>query len=149
MCWICVPCGLEFHTSQLLQKHKEKKNCMNSKSTCQASSESTLTCDTVSMGTTSQVQGSNTEFMKSIGQLSLPVGSLCDEADGENKLQRNQCNLCNKTFSCSKRLSRHMQLHTRDKPYQCMVCSKGFSESCNLAAHMLTHWRQTIPVHSM
>jgi len=50
-----------------------------------------------------------------------------------------KCHMCDKAFSESGHLNRHMRVHTGDKPYKCHVCDKAFSESGHLNRHMRVH----------
>ena len=50
-----------------------------------------------------------------------------------------KCETCDKAFSQSGDLVRHMRTHSGVKPYACELCDKAFSQAGNLASHMLTH----------
>ena len=50
-----------------------------------------------------------------------------------------QCKCCDKVFSRSANLRRHMLTHTEEKPHECSECHKKFSLLRTLQRHMLTH----------
>lgn len=54
----------------------------------------------------------------------------------------NQCKICLKKFSYPSRLSRHLLVHTDDKPFKCSECSKSFRNPYHLRRHQKIHKRE-------
>jgi len=50
-----------------------------------------------------------------------------------------KCNLCNKWFTEAVALSRHMEVHSADRPFSCPICGWRFKQMHNMKRHMLTH----------
>uniref|UniRef100_A0A1I8GRD5 Early growth response protein 1 n=1 Tax=Macrostomum lignano TaxID=282301 RepID=A0A1I8GRD5_9PLAT len=46
---------------------------------------------------------------------------------------------CDRRFSRSDELTRHLRTHTGQKPFQCPLCSRSFSRSDHLTTHHRTH----------
>ncbi|XP_077586119.1 early growth response protein 1-like [Stigmatopora nigra] len=46
---------------------------------------------------------------------------------------------CERRFSRSDELSRHLRIHTGHKPFQCRICARAFGRSDHLATHVRTH----------
>nr|XP_057922978.1 early growth response protein 4-like [Doryrhamphus excisus] len=46
---------------------------------------------------------------------------------------------CERSFSRSDELNRHVRVHTGQKPFKCSVCARSFSRSDHLTTHMRTH----------
>lgn len=46
---------------------------------------------------------------------------------------------CDRRFSRSDELSRHVRIHTGHKPFPCRICMRSFSRSDHLTTHIRTH----------
>ncbi|ODM88660.1 putative zinc finger protein, partial [Orchesella cincta] len=50
-----------------------------------------------------------------------------------------KCSECNVCFAFKSGLIRHMPTHTNERPFKCGVCSKAYARKCHLKRHMKTH----------
>ena len=57
----------------------------------------------------------------------------------KRKRTQHECDVCEKCFTQSGSLKRHMRIHTNEKPYECDVCEKCFRQAGTLKDHMRIH----------
>ena len=62
-----------------------------------------------------------------------------DENQGWEKDSRVSCEYCGKSFSSTGTLTRHMIMHTDEKPYVCEQCGKAFWQKSTLENHRRIH----------
>jgi uncharacterized Zn-finger protein len=55
-----------------------------------------------------------------------------------------ECSVCDKSFSSSWNLNRHLRTHYGVKPFSCFACSKSFSRSEHLQRHKITHTKDKL-----
>ena len=57
----------------------------------------------------------------------------------------NNCQYCNKSFTCHASLKRHNLIHENKKPFKCLICSKTFRAKSSLEVHQRTHSGERFP----
>ncbi|KAM6296849.1 LOW QUALITY PROTEIN: zinc finger and BTB domain-containing protein 45 [Podargus strigoides] len=77
-------------------------------------------------------EGTLSGGVPSVPEVPQPGPSRCPEASY-------QCGHCQKTFSSRKNYTKHMFIHSGEKPHQCSICWRSFSLRDYLLKHMVTH----------
>ena len=49
-----------------------------------------------------------------------------------------ECNICNKTFTASDALKKHIRVHTGERPYKCERCGRCIKATDLLVRHRTT-----------
>jgi len=60
-------------------------------------------------------------------------------ASSEDSTGQLKCNICNKWFTDPVGLTRHMEVHSADRPFACPICGWRFKQVQNMKRHMLSH----------
>ncbi|XP_071760234.1 early growth response protein 1-like [Centroberyx gerrardi] len=68
----------------------------------------------------------------------FPVGRQCKTPPHERPYAC-PAEGCDRRFSRSDELTRHVRVHTGQKPFQCRICMRSFSRSDHLTTHIRTH----------
>lgn len=70
---------------------------------------------------------------------SVPQTSRRSNSDSNQQVKIFHCPVCAKIFNAHYNLTRHMPVHTGDRPFICKVCKKGFRQASTLCRHKIIH----------
>jgi hypothetical protein len=82
-------------------------------------------------------QRSGTETTGDVTSGGAAVGE--DATGPEQSARLYSCGKCSKSYARLDHLSRHVRMHTQEKPYACQICTKAFARADLLKRHTLGH----------
>ena len=135
--YACPVCGWRFHLihnmKRHLNTHEETGDIeVGTAEELLAAVEATATVSPRSQAVPASVDGM-------VSPVSATSSTETSEAVAGNNSGHMKCNICNKWFTEAIALSRHMEVHSTDRPFACPICGWRFKQINNMKRHMLTH----------
>ena len=141
----CPVCGWRFHLIHNMKRHltthEESGDIeVGTADELLAAVEATATRPTplTSPRATSATVASNASnaVPASVDGMVSPASMASSAEDSTGQLK---CNICNKWFTEAVGLTRHMEVHSADRPFACPICGWRFKQVQNMKRHMLSH----------
>ena len=95
-----------------------------------------ITCARVRVSASTKPQWTR---VKSAKRRSPTRGTWRSTSSSTRVKKTHECEVCEKRFTESGSLKKHMLTHTGETPFHCNLCYRSFNQKCNLNAHMLIH----------
>ncbi|SMR57010.1 unnamed protein product [Zymoseptoria tritici ST99CH_3D1] len=73
------------------------------------------------------------------GDVTASISGEATTSGPENNARLYSCGKCSKSYARLDHLSRHVRMHTQEKPYACQICTKAFARADLLKRHTLGH----------
>ena len=133
--YACPVCGLRFHLLHNMKRHlvtHEESGDIEVGTASELLQAVEATATKVKLTITSFVCDKHHPLQ--VQPKSDPLSGVTVNAAGHMK-----CKFCNKWFTEQAALSKHMEVHSVNRPYACPICGWRFKQMHNMKRHLLTH----------